>query len=50
MPCSLRQSLGLVQDPSSQGETIVNAVVLLGFLLLFRIAIYWTLRKKTHSH
>jgi hypothetical protein len=45
--CSLQQSLGLAQDPSSQSDTIRNGFILLGFLIFFRVLVYWVLRRKT---
>ena len=48
-PCSMQAALGLVQDPSSQGEAVRNACILLAMLVLGRLAIYWTLRRKTRS-
>lgn len=46
-PCSLQDSLGLVQDPTSQLDAVRDALVLLGALLFFRVAIYYVLRHKT---
>jgi hypothetical protein len=46
-PCSLQQSLGLAQDPSSQSDCIRNGFILLGFLIFFRVLVYWVLRRKT---
>lgn len=43
----LQGSLGVPQDPSSQGEAIRNAFVLLGFLIFFRVLVYLVLRRKT---
>lgn len=48
-PCSIQASLGLLQDPSSQGDAIRNAFVLLGMLALFRVLVYLVLRRKTSS-
>lgn len=45
--CSLQQSLALLQDPSSQWEAIRSALILLGFLVFFRILVYVVLRRKT---
>lgn len=47
LSCSLQSALGLVQDPSSQGDAIRDAFVLLGFLFFFRLLVYIVLRHKT---
>ena len=44
---SLRDSLGLLQDPSSQADAIRDGLVLLAFLIFFRICVYWALCRKT---
>lgn len=44
---SIRQSLGLSQDLSSGGEAARNAVILLSFLVFFRVVVYLVLRRKT---
>lgn len=45
--CSLKDSLGLIQNPSSQADAIRDGLVLLGFLVFFRICVYYALRRKT---
>lgn len=44
---SLQDSLSLLQNPSSEGDTIRDGFVLLGFLVVLRIAVYYVLRRKT---
>ena len=43
----LQSSLGLLQDPSSQSDAVRNGFVLLGFLIVLRVAVYYVLRRKT---
>ncbi|WPT14308.1 ABC transporter G family member 9 [Picochlorum sp. SENEW3] len=43
----VRNSLGIVQDITSQGEAIRNGMILLAFLIVLRIAVYYVLRSKT---
>ena len=43
----LQQSLGLLQNPGSQGDAIRDGMVLLGFLAFFRVLVYLALRRKT---
>ena len=45
---NLQAALGLVQG-LSQGEAVRNGMVLLGFLVALRIAVYYVLRQKTSS-
>ncbi len=44
---SIQNALALAQDPSSQGQAIRNAFVLLAFFVSFRILVYLVLRRKT---
>ncbi|KAL4552316.1 hypothetical protein Ndes2526B_g06533 [Nannochloris sp. 'desiccata'] len=43
----LQSSLGLLQDPSSGSDALRNGFVLLGFLIVLRVAVYYVLRRKT---
>jgi len=43
----LQSALGFLQDPSSQTEAVRNGMVLLGFLIVLRVAVYYVLRRKT---
>jgi ABC-2 type transporter len=43
----LQTSLGLLQNPSSGSDALRNGFVLLGFLIVLRIAVYYVLRRKT---
>lgn len=45
----LQDALGLLQDPSSQTDALYGAFVLVGFLVLLRVAVYVVLRRKTAS-
>ncbi|KAI7836411.1 hypothetical protein COHA_009711 [Chlorella ohadii] len=46
---NIQGSLGLLQDPASQGDAVRNTFVLLGMLVFFRIMIYLVLRRRTSS-
>lgn len=46
---NLQHSLGINQDIVSQSEAIRNGMILLGFLIVLRIAVYFVLRSKTSS-
>ena len=43
----LQSSLGLLQNPDSQGDAIRDGFVLLAFMVVLRIAVYYVLRRKT---
>eukprot|EP00889_Picochlorum_renovo_P008693 jgi/Picre1/35723/NNA_003183.t1 len=42
----VRNSLGIVQDITSQGEAIRNGMILLAFLIVLRVAVYYVLEVK----
>ena len=44
---SLKTALGLLQDPSSGSNALRDGLVLLGFLVVLRVAVYYVLKRKT---
>ena len=44
---SLKDTLGLQQDPNSNSWIAIDAAVLIGWLLFYRILVYIALRYKT---